>query len=80
MQKRYEAQALFGQLVRRLAFGFLALTACATVCAQLTGQTVHAQYYFPDLSSPYYSSVDSVVGPGVEVSNFPPREGLRKAP
>lgn len=59
--------AFFGQVLVAMAL----LMAAPLASAQLTGQTVRAQHYFPNLSTPYGSPVDSVVGPGVEVTNFP---------
>jgi len=60
---------LLRQPVRVLLMLALALGS-TLAAAQLTGQTVRAQYYFPDLSTPVSTPVDSIVGAGIEVTGF----------
>ncbi|MCO5103148.1 MAG: IPTL-CTERM sorting domain-containing protein [Burkholderiaceae bacterium] len=64
----------FAAIVRQPVRLLLVLTVALTstmAAAQMTGQTVRAQHYYPDLSTTYSAAVDSVVGAGVEVTGFP---------
>ena len=67
-------QASVSQMLRqpgRVLLMFVLALGSTLASAQLTGQTVRAQYYYPDLSAPLSPPADSVVGAGVEVTNFP---------
>ena len=59
------------QLLKMVLFaGILLLPLVPAEATLLTGQTIQTTYLFPDTSTIFAGPTNSIVGPGVELSNF----------